>query len=176
MQFPLPLQTPPSPNHNFPTGKFQKVSSALATIFPTGPNATFCRWVADAVGADLNDGVSPGMHYTSFTQVNDPITHVGKDDFLNNDLGLYFEDIWKVKPSLTLNLGVRYDIQMVPQPPQANTATPLLNLFTSTLNTDSNNFAPRIGIAWQPTKKTVVRAGYGMFYGKTPIAPTTRSA
>jgi hypothetical protein len=114
----------------------------------------------------VGDGFT-GQHYSSFTQVNDPITHVGKDDFLNNDLGLYFEDTWKVKPSLTLNLGVRYDIQMVPQPPQPNVATPLLALYTSTLNTDSNNFAPRIGIAWQPDRKTVVRAGYGMFYGKT---------
>jgi hypothetical protein len=133
---------------------------------PAGANATFCRWVADATGTNLGDGLT-GQHYSSFTQVNDPITHVGKDDFLNNDLGLYFEDTWKVKPSLTLNLGMRYDIQMVPQPPQPNTATPLLGYYTSTLNTDSNNFAPRIGIAWQPTSKTVVRAGYGMFYGKT---------
>jgi outer membrane receptor protein involved in Fe transport len=133
---------------------------------PAGANATFCRWVADATGTDVGVGLT-GQHYSSFTQVNDPITHVGKDDFLNNDLGLYFEDTWKVKPSLTLNLGVRYDIQMVPQPPQPNTATQLLGLYTSTLNTDSNNFAPRVGIAWQPDRKTVVRAGYGMFYGKT---------
>ena len=46
-----------------------------------GANVTFCEWLDDAVGADVGDGLT-GMHYQTFTQVNDPITHVGKDDFL----------------------------------------------------------------------------------------------
>jgi hypothetical protein len=129
-------------------------------------NATFCRWLVDAVGADVGDGLA-GKHYSSFTQVNDPITHVGKDDFYNNDFGAYFEDTWKLRPRLTLNLGVRYDLQHVPAPPQPNTATPLLTLYTSTLNIDKNNIAPRLGVAWQFAKSTVLRAGYGIFYGKT---------
>jgi hypothetical protein len=131
-----------------------------------GANATFCRWVDDAVGADVGDGLT-GMHYSTFTQVNDPITHVGKDDFYNNDFGAYLEDTWKVRHNLTLNLGVRYDLQHVPAPPRPNTATPLLTLYTSTLNNDKNNFAPRVGLAWEFLKNTVLRAGYGMFYGKT---------
>jgi len=133
---------------------------------PAGANATFCRWVDDAVGASVGDGLT-SQHYATFTQVNDPITHVGKDDFYDNDLGLYFEDTWKLKPNLTLNLGVRYDLQHVPAPPKPNTATPLLTLDTSTLNIDTNNIAPRLGIAWQLDKHTVLRAGYGIFYGKT---------
>jgi hypothetical protein len=131
-----------------------------------GANATFCRWAADVVGANVGDGLT-GKHYATFTQVNDPITHVGKDDFYNNDFGAYFEDTWKLRPSLTLNLGVRYDLQHVPAPAKPNTATPLLALYTSTLNIDKNNFAPRLGAAWQVGKGTVVRAGYGIFYGKT---------
>jgi hypothetical protein len=128
-------------------------------------NATFCRWLVDAVGANVNDGLT-GKHYTSFTQVNDPITHVGKDDFYNNDFGAYLEDTWKLRPRLTLNLGVRYDLQHVPAPPQPNTATPLLTLYTSTLNIDKNNIAPRLGVAWQFDKNTVLR-------GRPPTAPTT---
>jgi hypothetical protein len=58
------------------------------------------------------------------------------------------EDSWKVEPNLTLNLGVRYDIQLIPAPPKPNTATPLTTLYTSTINIDKNNFAPRIGVAW----------------------------
>ena len=62
---------------------------------------------------------------------------------------------------------MRYDLQHVPAPPKPNTATPLLTLYTSTLNIDKNNFAPRLGLAWQFLGNTVLRAGYGMFYGKT---------
>ncbi len=133
---------------------------------PAGANATFCRWLVDVVGDNIGDGLT-GQHYASFTQVNDPITHVGKDDFYDNDVGLYLEDTWKLRPSLTLNLGVRYDLQHVPAPPQPNTATPLLTFYTSTLNIDKNNLAPRLGAAWQPFKNTVVRLGAGTFYGKT---------
>jgi outer membrane receptor protein involved in Fe transport len=133
---------------------------------PAGPNSTFCRWVADALGVNVGDTLT-GKHYGSFTQVNDPITHIGKDDFYDNDFGAYLEDTWKLRPRLTLNLGVRYDLQHVPAPPKPNTATPLLTLYTSTLNNDKNNIAPRIGLAWQFTRNTVLRAGYGIFYGKT---------
>ena len=68
------------------------------------------------VGADVWSTALTGKHWSTFTQVNDPITHVGKDDFYDNDLGLYMEDTWKLRPSLTLNLGVRYDLQHVPHP------------------------------------------------------------
>jgi hypothetical protein len=99
--------------------------------------------------------------------VTDPITGVGKDDFYDNDFAGFVEDSWKVRPNLTVNLGVRYEIQVVPQPPKPNTSTPLNAYLTSKINIDSNNFGPRIGIAWEPIKSTVVRLGYGMFYGKT---------
>ena len=67
-----------------------------------------------------------------------------------------------------VDLGLRYDLQRVPPPPCPNTFTPLLTLYTSTLNLDKNNIAPRIGVAWQIDSKTVLRAGYGIFFhGKT---------
>ena len=147
-------------------GNYSYNSTTAFAGCPAGANATFCRWAADAVGANVGDGLT-GKHYTSFTQVNDPITHVGKDDFYDNDFGAYFEDSWKLRPKLTLNLGVRYDLQHVPAPPRPNTATPLLALYTTTLNIDKNNIAPRLGVAWQFDRNTVLRAGYGIFYGKT---------
>lgn len=147
-------------------GNYSYNSTTAFAGCPAGANATFCRWVADAVGADVGSGTI-GQHYTSFTQVNDPITHVGKDDFYNNDYAGYFEDTWKVRPNVTLNLGVRYDLQHVPAPPKPNTASPLLTLYTSTLNIDKNNIAPRFGFSWQFLGNTVLRGGYGVFYAKT---------
>jgi hypothetical protein len=127
---------------------------------------SFNNWVDDVFGVNVGDNKT-GKHYSNFAQVTDPITGVGRDDFYNNDYAGFVEDSWKVRSNLTVNLGVRYEIQTVPQPPKPNTLTPLLTQYTSKINIDSNNFAPRVGIAWQPFKGTVVRGGYGMFYAKT---------
>jgi Carboxypeptidase regulatory-like domain/TonB dependent receptor/TonB-dependent Receptor Plug Domain len=130
------------------------------------PAVAFGNWVADVYDVNLGDGRT-GKHYTSFTQATDPITHVGKDDFWDKNYAGFVEDTWRVRSNLTVNLGVRYEIQMVPSSPNPNLSTPLLAALTTHINTDSNNFGPRIGIAWQPLQKTVVRLGYGMFYGDT---------
>ena len=131
----------------------------------TGSSA-FAHWVEDVTVTNIGDGFT-GRHWNSFGQVTDPITGVGKDDFYNNDFAGFVEDSWKATPKLTLNLGVRYDLQLVPQPPKPNTATPLTTLYSSTINIQHANFAPRIGAAWNLAKDTVLRGGYGMFYAKT---------
>lgn len=126
----------------------------------------FNNWVEDVYNVNVGDGLT-GRHYNNFVQVNDPITHVGKDDFHNNDIAAFFEDSWKATPHLTVNLGLRYDVFLIPQPPQPNTSTPLNQFFTSTIHVPKDQFQPRVGIAWQMTPNTVVRTGYGLFYGKT---------
>ena len=128
--------------------------------------SAFSNWVADVYGLNLNDGKT-GRHFSSFSQVTDPITGVGRDDFYDKDVAGFLEDDWKVLPNLTLNLGVRYEIQLIPQPPKPNTATPLTTLYSSTINIDKNNVGPRIGLAYQPAPGMVLRVGYGMFYAKT---------
>ena len=145
------------------------IHEVLVNLFQGGgvySYTSFNSWVEDVFGVNTGDGLT-GRHFSSFAQVTDPITHVGKDDFYDNDFAGFVEDSWKFRPNLTLNLGVRYEIQTIPQPPMPNTSTPLTTAYTTKINTDSNNFGPRIGIAWEPFKGTVVRAGYGMFYAKT---------
>ncbi len=142
----------------FQGGGIYSYSGAAATAFD--------NWALDVFGINAGDGLT-GKHYSSFVQVTDPITGIGKDDWWENDFGGFIEDSWKATRNLTINLGVRYELQLTPQPPRPNTLNPLNAAWTSRINEDYNNFGPRIGIAWNPKKNTVIRTGYGIFYAKT---------
>jgi len=91
------------------------------------------------------------------------------DSFRNVPIGAFWQDSWRVNPHLTLNYGIRYDVEIPPtfKAPQglAASAYKLLGLQKG-IQTDANNIQPRIGVAWDPNGdgKTVVRASYGMFY------------
>jgi outer membrane receptor protein involved in Fe transport len=62
--------------------------------------------------------------------------------------GFYAQDQWRLKPSLTINYGLRYDFETGLQ---------------KQINPHYNGIQPRIGLAWSPNNKTVVRAGFGIF-------------
>ena len=130
------------------------------------PQQEFNNWALDVFDINIGDGLT-GKHYNSFVQVNDPITHVGKDDFWEKDYSGFVEDAWRPTQKLTVNMGLRYDLYLIPQPPIPNTLTPLTTLYTSTIHNPKKQFAPRLGLAWQVMPDMVIRAGGGLFYAKT---------
>jgi outer membrane receptor protein involved in Fe transport len=87
------------------------------------------------------------------------------------EYSLFAQDEWHLAPELTVNAGLRYDVQQFAKPSVRNPDPQLAaaGIDTSFLPTDTNNWGPRFGVAWSPAAgKYVVRAGYGLFYGRTP--------
>jgi Carboxypeptidase regulatory-like domain/TonB dependent receptor len=73
--------------------------------------------------------------------------------------GFYVQDTFRASPKLTLEMGLREDFQVYPQPAE-NPAFPLTGQYPNQFL----RLAPRFGFAWQPASKTVVRGGFGDFY------------
>ena len=78
----------------------------------------------------------------------------------------YVQDDWRAKPNLNITYGVRYDFQDNPTPELANPGYPT----TANIPNDTDNFAPRVGFAWdiKGDGKQVLRGGAGFFYDFTP--------
>ncbi|HEY0174665.1 MAG TPA: TonB-dependent receptor [Pyrinomonadaceae bacterium] len=108
----------------------------------------------------------------------------------NKEIAFFVQDDWKATPTLTLNLGLRYDMYTAPTErfdAQYNfdpaggrlvRAGDDSGLGRDLANTDRNNFAPRVGFAWsglREDRRAVIRGGYGIVYtpdvsGQLPLA------
>jgi hypothetical protein len=116
----------------------------------------------------------------------DPLTGASttaEGNYITNEWGLFVQDNWKVRPNLTMNLGVRYD--NFGNPSKSNGPFDAIILGTGATrqqqmidahvaavdtlyNTDWNNFAPRVGIAWDPSSNgaLVFHGGVGVSYNR----------
>jgi hypothetical protein len=141
-------------------------------------NTIFCDWLADLYNVNLGDSLT-GQHWQTYSQIKDQrwpgdslgaYYAAGGDDESETTVGAFFQDTWKMHPNLTVNVGVRYDVQLLPGEPAPNTRTPLLTYYTSTINRDYAGIAPRLGIAWNFKKNNVLRVGFGEFIANTSIS------
>jgi hypothetical protein len=95
----------------------------------------------------------------------------GASDISNEEFGLFVQDQWQVRTGLTLNYGLRWDAQIMPE-----TVDPALTAYAGVLNDprfpsdgtipdQTNMWQPRVGMAWDVarTGKSVIRANFGVF-------------
>lgn len=104
--------------------------------------------------------------------LNDP--NRGRFYCRSSYMGLFFQDDFKVSPTFTLNIGLRYDVEQNPNETRWNGSDFNLDLGrvvtmremgkNRTQTTDKNDFGPRVGFAWRPFSRTVIRSHYGIFY------------
>ncbi|MGB0011858.1 MAG: carboxypeptidase regulatory-like domain-containing protein [Candidatus Sulfotelmatobacter sp.] len=152
--------------------------AAVSATCPAGPDGTTA---SNPLNYDMVEAVvSNGQGYSTLQPaLGFPAGGLGPD----NRLGFYIGDSWKILPNLTLSPGLRWlrdtgrtDSDLGPPgcPASftqggANPCVPLNTAFPgfgNPVNQPNKNFAPQLGIAWDPAKngKTVIRAGAGLFY------------
>jgi hypothetical protein len=170
------------PNANFPQSTTNNVYSANENISWVHGNHTF------KFGTEFRDYISPQFftqrsrgdyEYTDAALFLQDITpdfiaqrNIGGRTYYGNQLATYTyaQDTWRIRPNLTLNLGVRYEFTTIPVGEQAQSlnaaaSVPGVLNFKSP-SADPFAFAPRVGFAYTPTKNgnTVIRGGFSMAY------------
>jgi hypothetical protein len=136
-----------SESHTFFPGRFVFGSLPGNLLSPCLATPAACSLPASVSAAEINSlqSVSFGLPQFYEQGFGTPVY-----DYPRNFAAFYWQDSWKITPSFTLNYGLRYE----------------LDSQYGTLNTDKDNFAPRVSFAWDPFKdhKTVLRGGFGIFY------------
>ena len=133
---------------------------------------TFAKDYQPTVASPTFDPANPNFDWSTLASANPiqftatyPTVQWQDESFM---VGIYAQDEWKVRSNLTLNLGLRYDVQFGiwrNHLSASNYPAPGLPSFVHLGgHGDYNNFGPRIGFAWDPTGsgKTSIRGGFGI--------------
>ncbi len=143
----------------------------LAQDCPTNARTLGCAPILTGGATDLK-------HWNTYDQAFDIRGQDGRIFIATTDYNFYVQDTFKWTPRLTLHFGVRYEYQTVPKVPAVE-VMPGVSVVgfpgqafspeTEKLNKDTNNWGPRLSFAWDITgdQKNVLRAGGGIYYGRT---------
>lgn len=187
-------------NHNIKVGgEFRYVFENGYDAFGARPQFWFNAFgdygaqIVNCAGACANDEVIQtlgaallGFGYQQQTQYFNAAgarTAANFGRYRQHEYGAFVQDVWKLRPNLTLNLGLRYEFDGVPFEVNGdssnlfgNPAGPAPIVFTRVgpgtgrqyFNNDPYNIEPRVGLSWDPfsTGKTAFRVGYGIFHDR----------
>lgn len=111
-----------------------------------------------AFARDFSGNTAGVKSYSTFTQqFGNPIQNIR-----TTDINFYAQDTWKLSKHLTFNYGIRYEKTWIPQPTITNPDYPA----TGHINSPNKDFAPRASLSYSLNDRTVIRAGYGIFYAR----------
>ncbi|HKY28811.1 MAG TPA: TonB-dependent receptor [Pyrinomonadaceae bacterium] len=169
-------------NHNLKAG-VNYIDTKLDGFFFFGAQGHQIQFFADPLVIQNNtNGLYP-QGFATPGAVRQITFSDGRGDHTQkiHQLALYFQDDWKVRPTVTLNLGLRWDANIGNLPNQENNRTILIlqqlnHPLAQAITRDPEKlrrttpswteFQPRVGFAWDPTgsARTVIRGGYGIFF------------
>ena len=134
------------------------------------------------IWVNANSTASPTMQFNSPQAfVNDQLSTVSimnatpGNGTRGTQIGFFVNDKFQMLPTLSLNFGLRYDIETVPH--DSRYATRPYDTRTGTLGPpgdpyfaiNNKDFGPRVGIAWSLTQRLVIRGGYGIYFQDYPV-------
>jgi hypothetical protein len=139
---------------------------AFVTTFVTAPATCPAGFTADG---------GPLLFYLQGAGRTGPATDAaGASNITNNELSLFAQDGWQIRPNITVNYGLRWDAQTMPETvdPRTTAYAAFLNdpAFPSdgTIPSQWSMWQPRVGVAWdvKGNGKSLLRASFGVYYAR----------